>query len=64
LLYLAFYLNILLNKSISFTPFKVKYAYKLKFALIAIIKTTNPIKLIKNSAYNFVANYKRILKEA
>ena len=45
-------------------PFKLKYAYKPKFALIAIIKTTNPIKLIKNSAYNFVANYKRILKEA
>ena len=64
MLYLIFYLNILLNEFISFTPFKLKYARKPKFALTAIIKTINPIKLIKNSAYNFVINYKRIFKEA
>ena len=45
-------------------PFKLKYACKLKSALAIIIKIINLIKLTKNNTCNFVANYKRILKEA
>jgi hypothetical protein len=45
-------------------PFKLKYACKPKFALTTIIKTTNLIELTKNSACNFVINYKGIFKEA
>jgi len=45
-------------------PFKLKYARKPKSALATTIKTTNPIKLTKNSACDFVINYKGILKEA
>jgi hypothetical protein len=64
LLHLAFCLNISLNESTSFTPFKLKYARKPKSALTAIMETTNPIELTKNSARDFVANYEGILKEA
>jgi hypothetical protein len=57
LLVILFALNILLNKFTSITPFKLKYAYKLKFALKAIIKAIDLKLLIKRGAKAFVKEY-------
>ena len=57
MLVISFALNILLNKFTNITPFKLRYAYKLKFALKAIIKAINLKLLIKRGAKAFIKEY-------
>jgi hypothetical protein len=54
----------LFNKFISITPFKLRYAYKLKSALEAVIEASDFKLLIKRGVEAFVEEYKEILEEA
>jgi hypothetical protein len=57
LLVILFALNILLNKFTNITPFKLRYACKLKFALKAIIKAINLKLLTKRGVKAFIKEY-------
>jgi hypothetical protein len=57
LLVILFALNILLNKFINITLFKLRYAYKLKFMLKAIIKAIDFKLLIKRGVKAFIKEY-------
>jgi len=57
LLAILFALNISLNKFTNITPFKLKYACKLKFALKAAIKAIDFKLLTKKRAKAFVEKH-------
>ena len=57
MLAILFALNISLNKFTNITPFKLKYACKLKFILKAITNITNLKPLTKKGAKAFIKEY-------
>ena len=57
MLAILFALNISLNKFTNITPFKLKYACKLKFALKAAIKAIDFKLLTKKRAKAFVEKH-------